>query len=250
MSINKRRPGKGAALLARAKFTLVELLVVIAVIAILMTLLLPALGNAKQKGSDIACRNNLRQINMTAMSYSGDCDGWSICGFFITDNGAHWTLWPSWLEKQGYATSRSMYKCPSEPIFEFTAQRMSYGVNISSFGAWIGHAGALPRRIQEISKFGRDSSLMYFVDTPPADYASVGVGFSSASYSAFASVGAAGVYPLSAAADYPIYARHNLKANAAMFDGHVESISGKSSFQYILDNYWNPRQKNTNLQIW
>ncbi|MBI2927613.1 MAG: type II secretion system protein [Verrucomicrobia bacterium] len=48
----------------RLAFTLVELLVVIAVIAILASLLLPALTRAKEKGKGVHCLNNLRQITL------------------------------------------------------------------------------------------------------------------------------------------------------------------------------------------
>jgi prepilin-type N-terminal cleavage/methylation domain-containing protein len=55
-----------------AGFTLVELLVVIAVIATLAALLMPALGRAKAKAHRTACMNNLRQINAGVRMYSDD----------------------------------------------------------------------------------------------------------------------------------------------------------------------------------
>jgi prepilin-type N-terminal cleavage/methylation domain-containing protein len=57
---------------ASAGFTLVEMLVVIAVIAILAALLLPAASAAKRKAQRTACINNLRQINAGVRMYSED----------------------------------------------------------------------------------------------------------------------------------------------------------------------------------
>ena len=56
-------------------FTLVELLVVIAVLGILAALLLPSLTSAQERGRRAACVSNLRQIGMAIRSYAEDNQG-------------------------------------------------------------------------------------------------------------------------------------------------------------------------------
>ena len=59
----------------RRAFTLVELLVVIAVIAILISLLLPALQIARATAQKLGCLSNTRQFHLALNSYFNDWDG-------------------------------------------------------------------------------------------------------------------------------------------------------------------------------
>jgi prepilin-type N-terminal cleavage/methylation domain-containing protein len=119
----------------RAGFTLVELLVVIAVIGVLVALLLPAVQQAREAANRMSCRNNLKQLGLALHSYESTYSRLPGIGVSPNQYSIHTYLLPH-LEQQNLKNLVN----PSEPLFFFAgtstinpAQAPAAGTTIKIF---------------------------------------------------------------------------------------------------------------------
>ncbi|MCC7146398.1 MAG: prepilin-type N-terminal cleavage/methylation domain-containing protein [Phycisphaeraceae bacterium] len=124
---------------ARA-FTLIELLVVIGLIGLLIGLIMPALGSARQTARTAHCLANMRNMELAHGGYAADHDGRMVQAG-LAHGGAHANEGTAWINTlQTYYGDALLARCPSDnsphwpggaPVPPSTDQyrRCSYGIN-------------------------------------------------------------------------------------------------------------------------
>lgn len=223
----------------RNSFSLIELLVTIAVIAILAGLLLPALQSARKKSQSLQCINNLKQNGLVFVYYANDFDGYMPVGTTGHD------LWPQLLS--GKVTTAlpcgdylKLGKYYDRIICPVTSQRLDPNASIASGNNYYkGYGIHIPqfcRSNYTDSDFYMTANNIHFINTGRIRRASVyHLLTDSAKTSSFTSENLdyntpkIWIHNVSAGgAEGGIYLRHTGNANVAWLDGHVAATGCKT----------------------
>jgi prepilin-type processing-associated H-X9-DG protein/prepilin-type N-terminal cleavage/methylation domain-containing protein len=208
-------------------FTLVELLVVIAVVALLAALLLPTLGRSKNSAQVVQCASNLRQLGLASQMYWDDNNGAFFQWQLGATNGGK-LYWFGWLQDGAegkrdydpapgalypYLRGHSIGICPalnySLAQFKLKANGAAYGYGYNRFLST--KAGQPPNNVSRVQ---RPSEIALFADAAQVNDFQAPASKTNPMLEEW--------YYVDTTADYPNgHFRHGRQANVVFCDGHT-----------------------------
>lgn len=146
------------------KFTIIELLVAIAIMGILTSILLPSISKARKTTITAVCINNQKQLGIAFMNYTGSnddqlpsplsssytwddllavYDGRVLPSNWNFEGGNSTASWGGTFEYEHWQGKMNQYQCPEDPTNDGTRLNRSYAVNAGYPGNWNGARGPI-----------------------------------------------------------------------------------------------------------
>jgi prepilin-type N-terminal cleavage/methylation domain-containing protein/prepilin-type processing-associated H-X9-DG protein len=201
---------------ANTPFTIIELLVAIAIIGILASLLLPVLSKSRQKAKQVVCLNKIKQYSLASLTYALDFE--QMIPHSTKETMAPWDQWYDRLDATGYMSNgadTANLSCPSaNPI----SNHWSSGFGPNDYIGWR-DASTNPADI----KSAHPTETILIMDTVNNGNFSVVYRWQTLSNNLFG-------YDKNTR-----ISRHNYKANASFLDGHAEALT---TSYLIQKSYW------------
>jgi len=190
-------------------FTLIELLVVIAIIAVLVAILLPALGRARETARAVSCSSNLHQLGALYQIYANEYTDWLPLSL-DTSPGTGNRMWRIVLPRlyfSGQAASEvPIFHCPSQPSHQ-GSPGFDYGMNAYINNTW---GGWFPGYFYQMGTLPDHAKTVIVTENNYINY-----------------VENSTVVPwLWAGSGAQINPRHNQKVNILFADSHVGTYGG------------------------
>jgi prepilin-type N-terminal cleavage/methylation domain-containing protein/prepilin-type processing-associated H-X9-DG protein len=208
-------------------FTLIELLVVISIISLLVAIMLPALGSAREVARSSKCMNNLRQFGFMPHLYMNDFKDWMPSShLYQADAIQNWYYYTV----ENYVTAKQAYYCPTSttPNIETPNPHatIDYGLNYYTFG-WRPPTTPYPASWLSV----KHATFLSVAKRPVVYFADVGDGGHL-----WTAIPRFYMYENQTEPNLP-HTRHKNAANYAYSDGHVSTMSIDFVKANFLDHY-------------
>ena len=216
--------------MCKKSFSLIELLVVVAIIGVLASLILPSLGAARKRAQSAVCQNNIKQIGLAISMYALDNDNYAPADNKSTATGLQWhrTLSQSNYINYDHEDDGTAFVCPNGEKLDNNWES-NYGLNFRlGRGNASGGSDSSSTNYQYLSKLNSNHAqeTMVLMD-----------GFNK-----FRFVQSIDMNTTRLLQNSPSIARHQEKANLLFVDGHIESQSYSTLLTETsyLEDFWTP----------